>query len=1652
MGRSKNHSKGSSSSQKTGSGLSHFTLMASIMTESLVQKLIREIQDHSYYHKFIITNISKDHASRRNILKSIMDVVKIDTFQPLNFYASSQSCSFIATSCLDVIMKIISHRFKIPDCSDRTRCFEFTILVNFVEVKKQQVRRFDGHHLWSVIDKRRTNYTVNLDNFCEESGLDHFYLLEDNRTLFIILQYIAKWNPNEVILSNNYISDLTHFVLLSESVTYLDLNNNLIKDVESLQILSLFRGLKTLDLRGNPVCTRFADAWKYRYEILRICPNLRILDGAPAYENSNLQYKKNFVCSEGAEDLASVFLEHFFTLYDSPDRSGLIPLYNSHALFSVTATIIPNQENSNSVDLRHYGLNSPYAVSKMTDIIKLFAEFPRSYHDPYPMVCDVVLFTRNTACLTVCGIFRELNQVLSFTRSFFFWRIGDLFRITNEQLHVSNATDFQMGWSFAFPVDVKYFGNPLPYYFEQYDRLEQVVCKITKMNVIYARKYLDIILSSYGKLETEVEDQVNRANKAAAFEVVLLWVQLGKMSLNKYLRQKVLEKNSLTVKTTWMTLNKERIKSSNDALPETNSTIEKLYRTSKSTKSTSKTKASKVQSNIIEVTVFPRCVTQKSLNKMAPRHTQKEPSFIMSAPSKEAVKDAPSISRDAPSTSRDAPSTSRDAPSTSRDAIAKVDPLLHLANRMAKDKELALKAIEDLKAKEKSANPVVSNPMVGSTSNLKQRSKEGLQDSISRGNSASSSKQLGSESTSRQSDQKGKLGNEVTSGKYNRRDEQKPSTSVTPVVKGTINNDMIQKIKENIQKEKACTEKLKSMTFEKEKRIAFFENKNKVFTDEFRNYFTEDRDGDPIDVELILSSTDTEVGQSEEPKGKKFRTRKKRKSKAARARARRKLEEQGVSAKVGKKTKKVKKSFRYFNKKIPEDSLTAGFKDSPAVTEKESNPANVKQSQLDDVKQSQLDDVKQSQLDDVKQSQLDDVKQSQLDDVKKQSQITNLKESHVLSEPPNTGKLGSTAEKEEKVQQLEVASASKENLDTETNSSTSQTVEVSGELKRSVEDAEDPAVKKLKLTTDTTTGHNLENVKTEIVPEKIETATEEKIEQTGQNLENVKTEIVPEQIETATEEKMEQTGESQIGNAFKRPRPKLKTKQLSSIKRKQKVDFKQAKCFIPDFKRQLVVILHRMTIEEIKAMVPHQNLPSHFIEFTEEKKAQDVIPKPTEKAEPTVEMKPLKILLSKISVDDIKEASSRASSQPTEEDNMTDNITTSTINPVESNPPTSFQIVKQETTSITKTDDAEQNLIELAPPQIKKETEIETVSAIHPIESDLPTAVSQEETTSNTKSHQVEQNRLSPALRSRGKKGKNKLNVKSSPAKHLLPKTSVQPTEMTDRDVTSIFNPVENKLHSKFKIPKLSEKIADLNSGKTAKGKKNKESRSVLQNYSEDDLSYEKRNVQRITANKAKQNEDGCCSATSSERQMLDNEEIRSIKNDVKHEDKKLLKKTNKKTQMKISTPDSKIKKLIKEEVDTVEIEDIKSTNFDQIKTQNIKLNLISKFKTSPKQQIHESDEEIIAIAEVNSDTTSVTDGLGTNITVKDEKSQNIFESSKTPEIQTEKALPTEASKDSTSAADKSDEEDTKEISFLNMEVNASSDEDDGDILSFLKD
>lgn len=57
-------------------------------------------------------------------------------------------------------------------------------------------------------------------------------------------------------------------------------------------------------------------------------------------------YRRNYSISHNAEPIIDQFLEHYFTLYDSNNRTYLRGIYHPQALFSISTSYIPGQHSS----------------------------------------------------------------------------------------------------------------------------------------------------------------------------------------------------------------------------------------------------------------------------------------------------------------------------------------------------------------------------------------------------------------------------------------------------------------------------------------------------------------------------------------------------------------------------------------------------------------------------------------------------------------------------------------------------------------------------------------------------------------------------------------------------------------------------------------------------------------------------------------------------------------------------------------------------------------------------------------------------------------------------------------------------------------------------------------------------------------------------------------------------------------------------------------------------------------------------------------------------------------------------------------------------------------------------------------------------------
>jgi len=227
-----------------------------------------------------------------------------------------------------------------------------------------------------------------------------------------------------------------------------------------------------------------------------------------------LAFRRNFLCNSDGQDLVDQFLEHYFTLYDSANRSILEGLYHKNAMFSLNCQYLPGQVTTATASLgvyksisRNLKLLSDLARSEEylsrggSNIIKTLCSLPPTEHDPYTFTVDLLYYTESTAIITVTGVFREVAQslldserIIGFTRTFTLASAPNgEYNITNEQLYVSNATTQQQQRAFKFVRVAK--ANHLSVEPAQTDKekteMAQALKAITSLNLEWSKKCLE---------------------------------------------------------------------------------------------------------------------------------------------------------------------------------------------------------------------------------------------------------------------------------------------------------------------------------------------------------------------------------------------------------------------------------------------------------------------------------------------------------------------------------------------------------------------------------------------------------------------------------------------------------------------------------------------------------------------------------------------------------------------------------------------------------------------------------------------------------------------------------------------------------------------------------------------------------------------------------------------------------------------------------------------------------------------------------------------------------------------------------------------------------------------------------------------------------
>ncbi|XP_074596927.1 nuclear RNA export factor 1-like [Brevipalpus obovatus] len=336
-----------------------------------------------------------------------------------------------------------------------------------------------------ILQAVRSRYSAS-DNYLNLSNFTHDPLLMEANlhiplnkpfTLSMVLRLMVSNFPNIVCLnfSHNNLENLRPFSNpdMKLDIKALDLSNNKIKKSYELNNLQT-PDLQELIIEGNPFANVFGETERTTLMtfIRSKFPKVVKLDSAelpPAIGfdigGGEIPSVYGHCISDEIKSFVGEFLDQYYKIYDSDDRSQLLAAYHDNAVFSYS---IANNQKQNKYApfnglvrngdrnlLSPRGQNSPIDTSETLHrggraIVETLKKLPSSYHLSETIIIDVPLYIAEHRFYIICvnGLYRETNKkqvnLRSFARTFIVVPHGSGYVIINDILVISTSTQDQV--------------------------------------------------------------------------------------------------------------------------------------------------------------------------------------------------------------------------------------------------------------------------------------------------------------------------------------------------------------------------------------------------------------------------------------------------------------------------------------------------------------------------------------------------------------------------------------------------------------------------------------------------------------------------------------------------------------------------------------------------------------------------------------------------------------------------------------------------------------------------------------------------------------------------------------------------------------------------------------------------------------------------------------------------------------------------------------------------------------------------------------------------------------------------------------------------------------------------------------------------------
>nr|CAD7574485.1 unnamed protein product [Timema californicum] len=463
---------------------------------------------NDYWHKFIVLDGAMKDGP--HVMRLIMTASIPNNLIPVLYQQEGNNTFFLARNCSGAIEKLCYSMLLLAD--PQGELITLQIVLGFTPVNSVKLNMQDN---FSKTLQRRfepSNRSLDLSEFHSDPQLAKIVYcpLSQPKTLYYILALAKKAFSNilELNLSHNDIEDIKSLDLFSNSpLRYLDLRYNQISDID--QLTSLQRvALVSLWLDRNPVCAKYGSEDSYVKVHQSPSSALEsktqtglwagyrlIVDGVVIGPIGFRRNHRNYMVKPSQNELVNDFIQHYFSLYDGDIRKKMqvVMLCRLQEYMTESRNLRKLSDYTKSYNLLQHGQDR---------ILEALCKLPPTQHDVYSFTVDVPFQTDNALLINICGVFRETKAtqtqpVRAFNRTFILLRMGEgEYQVTNEMVHISNATTEQNTKTFLHPLtsipSVPTIASTADRVLTESEKAQmtQMFSQITEMNYLWSRKCL----------------------------------------------------------------------------------------------------------------------------------------------------------------------------------------------------------------------------------------------------------------------------------------------------------------------------------------------------------------------------------------------------------------------------------------------------------------------------------------------------------------------------------------------------------------------------------------------------------------------------------------------------------------------------------------------------------------------------------------------------------------------------------------------------------------------------------------------------------------------------------------------------------------------------------------------------------------------------------------------------------------------------------------------------------------------------------------------------------------------------------------------------------------------------------------------------------